>query len=85
MAATHLQDGPSQTTDGQARLRVEVYDTLAAAKGYSTVAAQAVWHGVSRSTMFRLRGGDMPSLSTALRIAADLGVAVEVIWERVPA
>lgn len=82
MAATHLQDGQTDASDATVRLRTDVYDTLAAAKGYSTVEAQAHWHGLARSALFRLRSGGVPRLDTAMRIAADLGVAVEVIWER---
>lgn len=81
--ATDLQDVSAHQQDG-VRLRTEVYDVLAAAKGYDTVASQAIWHGVARSTMFRLRSGGQPNLQIAARIAADLGVAVEVIWGRQP-
>jgi hypothetical protein len=80
---TDLQDAPTQASVAKVRLRVDVYDALAAAKGKRTVAAQAVWHEVGRSTLFRLRAGEMPSMDTAMRMAADLGVAVEVIFERV--
>jgi hypothetical protein len=62
---------------------VDVYDALAASKGHPTVADQALWHEIGRSTLFRLRSGEMPRMDTAMRMAADLGVAVEVIWERV--
>jgi hypothetical protein len=79
---TDLKDAPTQTSDVRVRLRVEVYDALAAAKGKRTVAAQALWHEVGRSTLFRLRAGEMPRTDTATRMAADLGVAFEVIWER---
>lgn len=86
MAAT--TSGDAQTTAGDTtthvRLRVGVYDALAEAKGYKTVASQATWHGLNRATLFDLRAGrTMPLLDTAMGIAADLGVAVEVIWERV--
>lgn len=82
MEPTDLKDAPAQTSDARVRLRVDVYDALAAAKGKRSVAAQARWHEVGRSTLFRLRAGEMPSMDTAMRMAADLGVAVEVIWER---
>lgn len=66
------------------RLRVAVYDALAEAKGYPTVESQATWHGLNRATLFDLRAGrTVARLDTAMRMAADLGVAVEVIWERV--
>lgn len=60
-----------------------MYDAIATAKLHPTVESQAVWHELSRSTMFRLRAGEVPRLDTAMRIAADCGVPVEVIWERV--
>lgn len=61
-----------------------MYDALAKAKGYRTVVAQARWHGIGRQHMSDLRSGrQAPRLDTAMRIAADLGVAVEVIWERI--
>lgn len=66
------------------RLRVEVYDALAAAKGYRKVEHQAAWHGVHRSTLFRLRAGEgVPSLDLAMRMATDLGTSVEALFERV--
>lgn len=83
MTATVSGDAPAA---GSVRLRVDVYDALAAAKGYQTVEAKAEWHGIDRTTLFDLRGGKTtPRLDTAMRMAADLGVAVEVIWERVAA
>lgn len=87
MAAT--TKGDAQTTTGDAnhvRLRVTVYDELAKAKGYPTVVSQAAWHGLNRATLFDLRAGrTVPLLDTAMDMAADLGVPVEVIWERVAA
>lgn len=85
MKATETKDASSQSTDGSVRLRTEVYDALAADKGYRTVESQVGWHGLTRSNWFRIRAGGPPRLDTAMRVAADLGVAVEVIWERVPA
>ena len=86
VTVTDSDDATQARPDIAARLRVEVYDQLAAAKGYTTVTAQAEWHGLNRTTMHALRAGDnVPRLDTAMRMAADLGVAVEVIWERVAA
>jgi len=84
MKATDLQDASSQSTVDSVRLRTEVYDALAAAKGYKTAESQAIWHRTARSNWFRIRAGGPPRLTTAMRVAADLGVAVEVIWERTP-
>lgn len=65
------------------RLRVSVHDALAARRGAHNITAQAALHGIHRSTMFRLRSGDrMASLDLAMRMAADLGVPVEVLFER---
>lgn len=83
MTAT-ISGDVSKTEVPAVRLRVEVYDTLAAAKGYPTVVSQAKWHDVNRATLFNLRAGEtVPRLDLAMRMAADLGVAVEVIFERV--
>lgn len=65
------------------RLRVNVYRPIATAKGHRTVAAQARWHRVARSTMFRLLAGHPPANATAMQFAADCGVPVEALWERV--
>jgi DNA-binding phage protein len=87
MGATGTQDAPAHPSDGRAttklRLRVDVYDPLAGAKGHPSVASQAEWHGLSRATLFRLRAGGPPGLDTALRIAEDLGVDLPVVWEQV--
>lgn len=73
------------TIDGAGvRLRVAIYDALAASKGARTVVAQAALHKIHRSTLFRLRSGERaPTLELAMQMASDLGVAVEVIFERV--
>lgn len=83
VTATHLQDGSTQTSDGTVRLRVDVYKPIAVALGHDTPAKQAEWHGVGRSTMYRLLAGEEPKSQTVMRIAADCGVPVEAIWERV--
>lgn len=67
------------------RLRLEVYDALAAKKGVRSVAALAVLHGIHRATLFRIRSGErMPRLELAMRMAADLGTTVEALFERRP-
>lgn len=83
MKATSTEDVETVSTDPTVRLRVEIYDALAASKGHRGVEAQAAWHELARSAMYRLRGGGVPRLDTTMRMAADCGVAVEVIWERV--
>lgn len=81
---TDSGDTATARADTAVRLRVDVYDALAHAKGFTTVTAQAKAHGLDRTTMHALRAGEnVPRLDTAMRMAADLGVAVEVIWERV--
>lgn len=83
VTTTQSSVAPTQQSDA-VKLRVNVYDALATAKGYKTVESQAEWHGVHRSTMFRLREGrGDTSLSLAMRMAADLGTQVEVLFERV--
>jgi DNA-binding phage protein len=83
METTDREDVSTSAQDATVRLRVAVYDALALSKGYTKVEAQASWHGIARSTLFRLRGGGVPEMATAMRMASDLGVPVEVIWERV--
>lgn len=84
VSMSKLEDSMPETSD-TVRLRTDVYDALAKAKGFPKPEAQAAWHGIARSAMFRLRAGGVPRLDTAMRIAADCGVPVEVIWERVAA
>jgi DNA-binding XRE family transcriptional regulator len=76
-------DAPQPDSDTDIRLRLEVYDALAAAKGYRKVVDQAALHDVHRATMFRIRSGErLPSLELAMRMAADLGTTVEALFER---
>lgn len=80
---TDSGDNTSGRPDVGVRLKVDVYDALATAKGYRTVESQAALHGIHRATMHALRAGhNVPRLDTAMRFAADLGVPVETIWER---
>ncbi len=85
MGSTDLKDAPSRIADDSVRLRVHVYDAIAHAKGYRTVVSQSIWHGMARSNWFRIRAGGSVRLATAMRVATNLGVSVEVVWERVPA
>lgn len=78
---------PDATTAGGdsriLRLRRDVYDRLAAAKGCNTADQQAQLHGLHRSTLFRWRRGDSgPLLATAVRIARDLDASVEELFEQ---
>jgi DNA-binding XRE family transcriptional regulator len=82
MRSTVSEDASTREADG-VRLRVEVYTPLAVAKGYRSKAAQARWHGIARSGFFKILGGSNPSAPTAMRIAEQLGVPFEAIWERV--
>lgn len=71
-------------SDAPVRLRVHVYNALAAEKGAKTVVAQAALHGVHRSVIFRLKSGaGGAQLGLAMRMAADLDTSVEVLFERV--
>jgi transcriptional regulator with XRE-family HTH domain len=85
MEATLNSDAPSQQDDVVARLRVDEYDRLAAAKGVTTVVAAAELHSLNRSLLFDYRSGrKSPHLSTAMKMAADLGVTVEALFELRP-
>jgi DNA-binding XRE family transcriptional regulator len=84
MEATQKSDASAPGSDGaDIRIRLEVYDALAQAKGAKTVVAQAEMHGVHRATLFRIRNGErLPSLELAIRMASDLGTTVEALFER---
>lgn len=83
MQQTPKHDAPMPTGDAEVRLRVEVYDALAAGKGLKTVVAQAARHGVGRQHMFDIRSGKRrPSVGLAMKMAADLETTVEALFER---
>lgn len=83
MLATPKSDGATPKGDVELRLRLEVYDALAERHGVPTVAAQAALHGIHRGHMFRIRNGDRtPSLSLAMKMAADFGTTVEALFGR---
>lgn len=73
----------SDAEDGTVRLRTHLYCAIAASRGYPTAVSQARLHGIGRSTMYRLLGGGAPGAVVAMRMADDLGVPVEQIWELV--
>jgi hypothetical protein len=82
MEATQKSDATSPTGDVIARLRVDEYDRLAAAKGAKSVVAAAGLHNMPRTVLFEYRAGRRtPRLDVAMRMAADLGVPVEKIFE----
>ncbi|WP_146603947.1 hypothetical protein [Micromonospora deserti] len=85
MEATQKGDASTARSDAKVRLRVGVYDALAAERaGVTTVVAQAKLHGINRQHMFRIRSGKwQPSLTVAMRMAADLGTTVDALFERV--
>lgn len=76
-------DAESPKSDG-IRLRVEVYDALAAQKGLTKITDQAKRHGIGRTHMSLLRSGRKTAgLELAMRMAADLGTTVEALFGRV--
>lgn len=83
VTATTSGDATTIKNDAPVRLRVSVHDALTARKGALNVREQAALHGIHRSTMFRLRSGErVASLELAMKMAADLDVPVEVLFER---
>lgn len=83
MAATHKVDAPTRKADVVTRLRLEVYDALAAKKGATTVKEQADLHDMHRGHLYRIRSGERQvSLSLAMRMATDLETTVEALFER---
>lgn len=84
MEATQNSDAPPAQSDVKVRLRLEVYDALAEKRGITTVVGQAKLHEIGRQHMFRIRSGKwQPSLTVAMRMAADLGTTVDALFERV--
>lgn len=85
MEATQKRDASAARSGARVRLRVDVYDVLAAeVAGVTTPVDQAKLHGISRAQMYRIRSGDwQPSLPLAMRMADDLGTKVEVLFEQV--
>lgn len=84
MQATQESDTPPPQTDAKVRLRLEVYDALAAQREVTAVVAQARLHGIGRQHMFDIRSGrSLPSLPLAMRMATDMGTTVDALFERV--
>jgi DNA-binding XRE family transcriptional regulator len=85
VTVTHERDTEAREPDTAVRLRTEVCDALMASKGITSVAAQASQIGVSRSTLFRLRRGEIePLLGQAMRMARVAGTTVEALFELRP-
>ena len=82
MEPTPKDDAAMPPGDAITRFRLDVYETLAEAKGLTSVVAQAAKHGIGRQHMFDLRAGrKLPSLPLALRMADDLTTTVETLFE----
>lgn len=82
MQATEKSDAQSSRGDIVVRMRVEVYDALAADKGAKTVAAAAELHHMARGQLFDYRSGrKSPNLATAMQMADDLDTTVDRIFE----
>lgn len=84
MPTTQKRNAPA--TDGSVgrRLDVELFDRLTAARGITTVEAQAEAAGVHRSTMFRWRAGDTSmGVLDALKLAELAGTTVEQLVPKV--
>lgn len=82
MEATQKRDASAARNGARVRLRMEVYDALAAKRDVTTPVDQAELHGISRSQMYRIRSGEwQPSLPLAMRMAGDLGTTVDALFE----
>jgi hypothetical protein len=83
MTATLTPDGSSPTVVAPPLIDRDLYDSIATAKGYPSVASRAKWHELDRSNLFDiLAGTTIPRLDTAFRIAGDCGIPVDVLWKR---
>lgn len=86
VTTTHECDNTARSTDVPVKLRLEVVDALMAARGITSVAAQARAVGVHRSHLFKLRNGEVePLLGLAMKIASVAGTTVEAVFEVQPA
>lgn len=84
MQTTPKDDASTTRPDATVRLRVEVYDALAAKKNLDTIGAQAERHGIGRQHMSDIRAGKKGAgLGLALKMAADLETTVEALFGRV--
>ena len=83
MQATRNSDASTPPSDAKIRLRLEVYDALAAQRHAKSVAAQARLHGIGRQHMSDIRAGrHLPSLPLAMRMASDVGTTVNALFEK---
>lgn len=63
------------------RLRTEIFDARMRARGFPTVESQASMLDLPRSTLFRIRGGQVvPNLATAFRLADAAGAKVDDLF-----
>ncbi|WP_166344945.1 helix-turn-helix domain-containing protein [Phytoactinopolyspora limicola] len=76
---------PETATDDRLVLRRDVFDRLTAKAEAVTVAQQAALTGVPERTLYRIRRGDAPGLTSAMRISDALGVPLNVLFKRIPA
>lgn len=69
------------TTAAPRRLDVALFDQLTSAKKAQTIDEKAALVGMHRSTLFRLRNGELDlALSRAMSMAETLGVSVEKLF-----
>ncbi|MGC1214124.1 MAG: hypothetical protein WA890_23055 [Micromonospora sp.] len=78
---TATQQRGTAATPSPIRLRTEVLDELTSAKGASTEVERARLLEIDRTTLYRIRGGQVPTLEVALRMAERLGTTVEQLFE----
>lgn len=83
MTATQKSNVAADDSVGR-RLDVELLDRLMAARGITSVKAQAEAAGVDRSTMFRWRSGELSmGVLDALKLADLAGTTVEQLLPKV--
>lgn len=83
MQLSEVNDASSVATDTKIVLRVDVLDALMARRGAPRPSEQAERFGLNRTHYFDLRAGrNNASLAVALRIAAEAGTTVEVLFGR---
>lgn len=79
-------DATKPEANATVRLRVQVFDALTASQGAHTEMDRAHLIGIHLTTMYRIKLGQMtPRLDLAMRIADQLGVRVEDLFELVDA
>lgn len=85
MTATPTADAPSPQPVAlpavTVRINREVYDALAGARGYDSIASRAEWHRIDRSNLFDiLAGRTVPRVDTAMGMARDCQTTVEALF-----